>query len=89
MIQKRLLDIVASASALLLLSPVLLVLWFAIRRRMGSPVVFRQQRGGLGNRPFLFYKFRTMSDSRDANGELLPDRIRLTALENTWEKLLV
>ncbi len=67
-----------SAAALVLLLPVLLALWALIRLRMGSPVVFRQQRGGLGNRPFTFYKFRTMTDARDARGELLPDHLRLT-----------
>ncbi len=77
---KRLVDIAVSALALLLLSPALLPLWILIRRRMGSPVLFRQQRGGLGNRPFVFYKFRTMTDARDTKGEMLPDHIRLTTL---------
>lgn len=77
---KRLFDLVVSASALVLLSPVLAMLWLLIRIRMGGPVVFRQQRGGLGNRPFTFYKFRTMTDARDASGELLPDHVRLTPL---------
>ena len=77
---KRLFDILAAAGALLLLSPALVALWILIRLRMGGPVVFRQARGGLGNRSFAFYKFRTMSDARDSRGELLPDHIRLTEL---------
>ena len=80
MLLKRMFDIVVSATALLLLAPVLVGLWFVIRRQMGSPVVFRQPRGGFENRAFTFYKFRTMTDARDANGELLPDHVRLTPL---------
>jgi lipopolysaccharide/colanic/teichoic acid biosynthesis glycosyltransferase len=62
------------------LSPALAVLAIAIRVRMGSPVVFRQKRIGLNDRPFLFLKFRTMTDARDASGALLPDADRLTSL---------
>ena len=80
MMLKRLVDIAVSALALVLLMPALLLIWILIRRRMGSPVIFRQQRGGLGNRPFVFYKFRTMTDARDSRGEMLPDHIRLTTL---------
>lgn len=78
---KRAVDCVAAALALAVLAPALAVLWMLIRVRMGSPVVFRQQRGGLGNRPFTFYKFRTMTGARNpATGELLPDHERLTPL---------
>ncbi|MFN8024830.1 MAG: sugar transferase [Acidimicrobiia bacterium] len=77
---KRVLDVTLAATALVLLSPVLAVVWVLVRLRMGSPVLFRQQRPGRGGRPFEMCKFRTMTDARDADGELLPDAERLTAL---------
>ena len=78
---KRGIDVAFAASALVALSPVFAGLWLLIRLRMGSPVIFRQDRGGLGNRPFHFYKFRTMTDERDEETRaLLPDHLRLTAL---------
>ena len=75
---KRAFDVVVSAMALSALGPLLLFIAFKVRRRLGSPVLFRQQRPGLGGRPFLMYKFRTMTDERDENGRLLPDEKRLT-----------
>jgi lipopolysaccharide/colanic/teichoic acid biosynthesis glycosyltransferase len=80
---KRVIDVLVAGSALVLLSPVFAVLWVLIRLRMGSPVLFRQQRPGRGGRPFEMIKFRTMTDARDVQGELLPDAQRLTAL-GTW-----
>lgn len=77
---KRAFDLIASISALLILSPVLIVVAALVRWRMGSPVLFAQQRPGLGGQPFTMYKFRTMTDERDANGDLLPDAQRLTRL---------
>ncbi|MDI9569701.1 MAG: sugar transferase [Pseudomonadota bacterium] len=77
---KRLFDIALSALALVVLSPALLLLAAVIRWRLGGPVLFRQQRPGLGGRPFMLLKFRTMTDDRDADGALLPDAQRLTAL---------
>lgn len=77
---KRALDIVSSAAALLLLSPVALVVAIAVRLTMGPPVIFRQVRPGLHGRPFVMYKFRTMLDLRDEQGNLLPDEQRLTKL---------
>ena len=77
---KRLVDVVAAGTALFLLSPVLLLIAVMIRRHMGAPAIFRQARGGLGNRPFDFYKFRTMNNDRDASGTLLPDYMRTTEL---------
>ena len=77
---KRTFDILASFFGLLLLSPALLVLAVWIRVRMGSPVFFRQRRPGLGGEPFEMLKFRTMTDERDAEGNLLPDDRRLTAI---------
>jgi len=76
---KRLFDIVASALALVVLSPALLLLAAAIRWRLGSPVLFRQRRPGLRGRPFLLLKFRTMTDACGPDGALLPDVARLTA----------
>lgn len=75
---KRLFDIVCSALALLLLWPVLLVVFVLIRVYLGSPALFRQQRPGLHGRPFMMVKFRTMLDAVDAEGNPLPDEIRLT-----------
>lgn len=75
---KRLFDIAASAVAIAVLSPVLLGLAAAIRWKLGSPVLFRQQRPGLGGCPFWLLKFRTMTDARGADGVLLPDSERLT-----------
>ena len=77
---KRALDITLACVALVLLSPVLAVVWVLVRLRMGTPVLFRQQRPGRHGRPFEMAKFRTMTDARDADGNLLPDADRLTAL---------
>jgi len=75
---KRAFDIVVSALALLALSPVLAVVAVLVRRRLGSPVLFRQVRPGLDGRPFEMVKFRTMLDATDAEGRTLPDGERLT-----------
>ncbi|MDR2179728.1 MAG: sugar transferase [Synergistaceae bacterium] len=75
---KRFFDISGALAGIVLLSPVLLALVFWVRRRMGPPAVFAQQRAGLRGKPFVLYKFRTMNDSRDEQGELLPDEARLT-----------
>ena len=76
---KRILDIIISFSAIVILSPVLLVLAILVRVKLGSPVIFRQQRPGLNGKIFGLMKFRTMTDERDENGELLPDEVRLTS----------
>lgn len=75
---KRLLDICISGFALLILSPVLLVLCALIRTKLGSPILFRQERPGKDEKIFTLCKFRTMTDARDENGKLLPDDVRLT-----------
>lgn len=75
---KRALDVSLSATALVLLSPVLAGLALMVRSRLGSPVLFSQVRPGLHGKPFRMYKFRTMTDARDAQGKLLPDAERLT-----------
>lgn len=75
---KRILDFAVSLLLLVVLAPVFLAVGIAVRVNMGSPVVFRQQRPGKGGELFDMYKFRTMSDARDAEGNLLPDGARLT-----------
>ena len=76
---KRAFDIVMSASALLMLAPVIGYVAWQINRQMGSPVLFRQARPGLNGKPFEMIKFRTMKDALDADGNPLPDSERLTA----------
>lgn len=76
---KRCADLVLAGLALILLSPVLAATALAVRLLLGSPVLFRQPRPGLGGRLFTLFKFRTMTDERGADGKLLPDRDRLTA----------
>lgn len=75
---KRFFDLIFSVLALLVLGLPLLYLAGLVRCRLGSPVFFRQTRPGLGGRPFQMIKFRTMTDERDAAGDLLPDAVRLT-----------
>ena len=77
---KRLLDVVVAAIGLVLLSPLMAALAVLVRARLGPPAFFTQARPGRGGRPFAIYKFRTMSDARDAAGAPLPDERRLTAL---------
>ena len=75
---KRLFDIVASASGLIILSPVFLILVYLIRKNLGSPVFFTQERPGKDGKPFKMIKFRSMRDAVDKDGNPLPDRERLT-----------
>ena len=75
---KRLFDILISGMGLIVISPVLLVLAVLIRIKLGSPIIFRQERPGLNEKMFTLKKFRTMTDERDENGNLLPDAQRLT-----------
>lgn len=74
---KRLLDIVLSGLALIVLSPVIAIVALLVRVKLGSPVIFKQERPGLNEKIFKMYKFRSMTDQRDENGELLPDEDRL------------
>lgn len=74
---KRLFDILLSGLALVILSPLLLVLAILVRIKLGSPVLFRQKRPGKDEKIFTLYKFRSMSDARDENGKLLSDEERL------------
>ncbi|ENM3792747.1 sugar transferase [Vibrio cholerae] len=75
---KRLFDFLASLFALLLLSPIIALVGWKIRKNLGSPVLFRQTRPGLNGKPFEMIKFRTMKDAVDANGNPLPDSERMT-----------
>lgn len=70
-------DVVLAALALIVLSPVLLIVAVLVRIRLGAPVIFKQERAGKNGKPFYMYKFRSMSDQRDADGKLLPDEQRL------------
>ena len=76
---KRLFDVVIASSALVLLSPVYVVVAYKVKKNLGSPVLFRQVRPGLHGQPFEMIKFRTMKDAVDAQGNPLPDSERLTA----------
>lgn len=76
---KRLLDIILSLVGILLLSWLYVILWILVRVKLGAPALFTQERPGKGEKIFKLYKFRSMSDARDANGELLPDEVRLTS----------
>ncbi|AVX07236.1 sugar transferase [Priestia megaterium] len=75
---KRLLDIILSLVAIICLSLLFLTVAFLVRVKLGSPVLFKQKRPGMNEKVFLMYKFRTMTDERDEDGELLPDDVRLT-----------
>lgn len=75
---KRPMDFLLSLAAILVLSPVLIIVTILVRLKLGSPVLFKQKRPGLNERIFTMYKFRTMTDEKDENGELLPDSVRLT-----------
>lgn len=83
---KRTFDIVLSGIALLVLSPVFLIVAVLVRMKLGSPVIFRQERPGNGEKIFTLYKFRTMTDARDKEGNLLPDADRLTAFGSFLRK---
>ncbi len=75
---KRLLDLTTALFSLLLFSPIICILMLLIRLKLGSPVFFTQTRPGLHGQPFKMVKFRTMTDTRDVDGRLLPDSVRLT-----------
>ena len=75
---KRILDVLLSGCALVVLTPVLLIVAVLVRTKLGSPVIFCQERPGKDEKIFKMYKFRSMTDARGENGELLPDEVRLT-----------
>ena len=75
---KRMLDFVLSLAALIVLSPIMLILYILVRIKLGNPVIFKQMRPGKDEKIFKLYKFRTMTDEKDEQGNLLPDEQRLT-----------
>ena len=76
---KRFLDFTLSLIAIIILSPIYIIVAILIRIKLGSPVIFCQERPGKDEKVFKMYKFRTMTDAKDENGNLLPDDIRLTS----------
>lgn len=84
---KRTFDFLCALVALIVLSPVMAAVAVLIRIKLGSPVLFKQIRPGLHQVPFYIYKFRTMTDERDAQGNLLPDAVRLTPFGKLLRKL--
>lgn len=75
---KRWMDFVLALVAIIVLSPVFIIVAILVRFKLGSPVLFKQKRPGLHEKIFMMYKFRTMTEERDESGELLPDAVRLT-----------
>ncbi|MES9684674.1 sugar transferase [Gottfriedia acidiceleris] len=75
---KRMIDLIISLMIIIVFSPILLIVGVMVRFKMGSPILFKQVRPGLYGKPFNLYKFRTMVDLKDSNGELLSDELRLT-----------
>nr|WP_281725771.1 sugar transferase [Lachnoclostridium phocaeense] len=75
---KRLQDFLCALAAVVVLSPVMAVTALLVRLKLGSPVIFKQERPGLNGKVFTLYKFRTMTDEKDTEGNLLPDEVRLT-----------
>ncbi|WP_432613154.1 sugar transferase [Halobacillus litoralis] len=84
---KRTLDFIVSTAAVTVLSVPIAVTAVIVKRKLGSPVIFKQERPGLNGNPFHVYKFRTMTDECDENGDLLPDDVRLTKTGKTIRKL--
>lgn len=76
---KRPQDFLCALAAIIVLSPVMLITALLVKIKLGSPVIFTQDRPGLGGTIFKLYKFRSMTDARDENGDLLPDEVRLTS----------
>ncbi len=86
---KRLFDVTIAATAIVALSPVIVTSAVLIKKKLGSPVLFKQTRPGKDGEPFEIYKFRTMTDARDEKGALLPDDDRLTPFGETIRKLSI
>ena len=86
---KRIVDILVSLMLLLLLSPIVLIIGLLIRNKLGSPIFFKQERIGYKDKLFTVYKFRTMSDAHDAEGNLLPDSLRLTSFGKRIRRLSI
>lgn len=75
---KRLLDFILSLFAIIVLSPIMLIIYILVRIKLGKPAIFKQKRPGKDEKIFTLYKFRTMTDKKDENGNLLPDEDRIT-----------
>lgn len=75
---KRSLDFICALCGIVVLSPILLITALLVKMKLGSPVIFKQERPGLNEKNFTLYKFRTMTDEKDENGNLMPDEVRLT-----------
>ena len=84
---KRVFDIIASFCMLIILSIVIFITWVLVIVKLGSPAIFKQPRPGLNGEIFHVYKFRTMADTRNEKGELLPDEVRLTSFGKLLRKL--
>lgn len=84
---KRPMDFLLALIAIVLLSPVMLIIAILVRIKLGKPILFKQERPGLNEEIFTIYKFRTMSDEKDENGEYLPDSQRLTKFGKTLRSL--
>lgn len=80
---KRMLDFILSLIALIVLSPLMLIIGLLVRIKLGKPIIFKQKRPGKDEKIFTLYKFRTMTDEKDQNGNLLPDAERLTKFGKT------
>lgn len=78
---KRPMDFVLSLIAMIILSPIYLILAILVRVKLGRPIIFKQERPGLNEKIFILYKFRTMTDEKDENGNLLPDSAKLTKFD--------
>ena len=79
---KRILDLILSLMALIVLMPLMIIIGILVRINLGSPIIFKQKRPGKNEKIFTLYKFRTMTDKRDIDGNLLPDEYRLTKFGN-------
>lgn len=84
---KRLFDFIFSIILIVILSPIFCITCILIKMILGKPILFRQIRPGLKGKPFIIYKFRTMTDERDSMGNLLPDAVRLTGFGRFLRKL--
>lgn len=84
---KRAIDIIISFFALMVLAPIIFLVAVLVRNKLGSPIIFKQQRPGMKGKVFQVYKFRTMTDERDGHGALLPDTVRLTKFGQLLRKL--
>ncbi|MBO9129998.1 sugar transferase [Bacillus sp. 165] len=83
---KRIFDVLVSLTVLMLSSGIMIMVAILVRWKLGSPIIYTQQRPGLHGKPFFIYKFRTMTDERDAKGDLLSDHLRMTRLGRLLRK---